>query len=105
MLDAAAGWLALIILLGWYGLRRLAARTTREEGIIKVMEKTAQDLLRDAANVVEAALGKLDASREGCGECSLEHYKNKTQGRVHEQLSGLPDKLRRASDRLDANEG
>ena len=67
------------------------------------MEKTAQDLLCEAAQYVEAALAQLNTSAKNCGECGLKHYIKLSDARVHEQLNGLPEKLRRAAERLNGD--
>lgn len=64
-------------------------------------DRSAQELLRSAAGEVEAALALLDMRSSMCPECGLKHFANKIHGRLGEQLSGMPDKLRRVADKLD----
>jgi DNA repair exonuclease SbcCD ATPase subunit len=62
---------------------------------------TAQELLREAARAIDAALRKLDMHSADCPTCGRKHFRNLTHARTHEQLVDLPEKLRRAAEKVE----
>lgn len=58
-------------------------------------------LLRAAAASVTAALEQLDSTDHGCPTCGCRVLSNFTEGRTHEQLAELPQKLVRAASRIE----
>lgn len=65
-------------------------------------DKTAQQLLREAADLVERADALLDTSEARCGECRQRHFANFNHGKVHRSIENIPAKLREQADWLDA---
>jgi hypothetical protein len=53
--------------------------------------------LRQAALLVEEALGTLETGGQACRGCGHRHYDNIDHARLNEQLRDLPVKLRRAA--------
>ena len=62
-----------------------------------VILATPQDLLSEAAELVEVALSKLDAEPDTCPCCGRVKYGNWAAHLTMEALTGIPAKLRRAS--------
>jgi len=62
---------------------------------------TPQQLLRDAAKTIEEATALLNTRSTPCGECGRKHYENLAQARAFEQLADVPDKLRRAAEKIE----
>ena len=65
---------------------------------------SAQGLLRQAANLVELAIGKLDVHTvDSCAACGHERKANLVEARLYDRLSDTPERLRAAADKLDGN--
>lgn len=65
----------------------------------------APALLDAAAQLIERALGQLDASEERrCPTCNLRQFTNWEQEKVRRELMAVPARLRHASGRLHGNE-
>jgi cell division protein ZapA (FtsZ GTPase activity inhibitor) len=67
--------------------------------------KAAQELLRDAAREIDDALAQLDTYSSDCPTCGRKHFRNLTHARMREQLADLPEKLRRAADKVEQSTG
>lgn len=65
---------------------------------------TAQETLRDAAKSIESALAQLDTHSTDCQTCGRKHFRNLTHARAYEQLADLPEKLRRAADKVEQSQ-
>src|SRR3990167_7931844 len=63
---------------------------------------TAQQLFRQAAQLIETALVKIDMAEVPCPTCGTRLFRRRTAARIYEQFSDTPTKLRGAVDRLDA---
>ena len=61
---------------------------------------TAQELLRDAAREIDAALAQLDTHSTECQACGRKNFRNLAHARTHEQLTDLPERLRRAAEKI-----
>lgn len=61
------------------------------------------DLMRDAARLLETALVLLDTSSTACPHCGRKHFTDIAHARVYEQFSDAPERLRRAADRVAAS--
>ena len=83
----------------------LPAHRRREGTMATTTDRSAQELLRAAARDIEAALTRLDTSGDehDCSACGVrhKHYRNMTHARTFEQLTDLPEKLRRHAYRVE----
>lgn len=57
-------------------------------------------LLEAAANLIERAVAQLDVEHDRCPGCGNKRFRNMAHARVFEQFAESPEKLRRASRRL-----
>jgi len=63
-------------------------------------ERSAIELLRVGARLIERALEKLDMTEVPCPHCETGLFYNREHARVYEQLVELPKKLRNAANRV-----
>lgn len=59
--------------------------------------ETHRELLQQAANLIEEALGRLDVRTTKCKTCGLVHYVNRTHWKQSQELDGILRKLHRLS--------
>ena len=63
--------------------------------------KTAQDLLREAATLVDLAVLKLDMTETRCECCEGKKFRNRVQATIYSRHSDLPTRLRNSAEDLD----
>jgi hypothetical protein len=62
---------------------------------------TAQELLREAARQIDAALAQLDTHSTDCPTCARKYFRNFAHARAHGKLADIPERLRRAADTVE----
>jgi len=58
------------------------------------------ELLESAAKLIERAAAQMDARRYACLECGRGAYVSTSEGKAHERLANMPNKLRQVAARL-----
>ena len=66
-----------------------------------MMVQTPQQLLRDAATKIEAALVLLDMKEKTCQQCGDRRFVNFAHAKTYREFTNQPTRLREAADRLD----
>lgn len=64
--------------------------------------KRAAELLRQAAENIEAASALLDVVDQGCKACGRRHWRNLTHAKIYESLSKTTASLSLSSQKLEA---
>lgn len=67
-------------------------------------DRTPPALLRQAAELIEAALVQLDMANTKCRCCGIERFRNMPHARTYQRFTDTAAKLRDAAAQLQANE-
>ena len=69
---------------------------------MQAMPRSATDLLRDAATLIEHALNELDTTEEpACDHCGAKQFRNWSHARAFEKYRDMPMKLRESATRIE----